>query len=190
MVNLTPYQILVLAMLALWLIPLMLVWARFDRFPHGRELLAVVMLSPLLLTEQTLSAFEISANWHFLVAVFISLPLLLTSLLSVAITRLLLDPARYSAKMILLPGGIAVLASIPFLFYSLDYKSGLLAEAPVGDLTQHWYLYGYMLLCQGVSCGRLSWWKNGSQTISCSSVIRWWILTSIASRRPSRLLGA
>jgi AraC-like DNA-binding protein len=149
MVNMTPYQILVLAMLALWLIPLMLVWARFDRFPHGRELLAVVVLSPLLLTEQVLSAFEISANWHFLVAVFFSLPLLLTSLLSLALNRLLLDTARDSARMILLPGGVAVLASIPFLFYSLDYKSGLLVEAPVGDPTQHWYLYSYMLLCQG-----------------------------------------
>lgn len=149
MINLTPYQLLVSAMLVLWLIPLMLAWARFDRFPHGRELLVVVVLSPLLLTEQVLSAFEITADWHFLVAAFFSLPLMLTSLLSLAITRLLIEVSKDDAKTILLPGGTAMLASIPFFFYSFDYKSALLAEAPVGDLTQHWYLYGYMLLCQG-----------------------------------------
>lgn len=150
MVNMTPYQTLVIAALILWLLPLMLVWARFDRFPHGRELLVVVLLSPLLLTEDVLRAFEASSRWHFLVGVFYCLPVLLTSLMCLAITRLVLDKSRYSASMIWAPGVLMALAFTPFLFYSADGKSALLVNGTVGELAEHWYLYVIMALSQAV----------------------------------------
>ncbi|GGD49847.1 helix-turn-helix transcriptional regulator [Lacimicrobium alkaliphilum] len=148
MISMTPYQILVIAALILWLVPLMLIWARFDRLPHGREMLLVVLLSPALLIETSLCAFEMSTSWHFLVAVFSALPALLTSLLCLAVTRLLLDKTRYSARLMVLPGILAVLLSVPLLFFSSEYKSAVLTEGVNGQLAQHWYVYGYTLLCQ------------------------------------------
>lgn len=148
MVGMTLYQMLVITALVLWLAPLMLVWARFDRLPHGREMLLVVLLSPALLTETALRAFEVKTGWHFLVGVFSFLPVVLTSLTCLAITHLLLDKTRYSARLMLMPGGMALLLCAPFIFFSEDDKSAVLREGIVGELQVHWYWYGYTLLCQ------------------------------------------
>ncbi|WP_088329845.1 helix-turn-helix domain-containing protein [Lacimicrobium sp. SS2-24] len=148
MANMTFYQTAILIALAIGFIPVMLIWARFDGLPHRRELLIAVMLCPLMLTENALRAFELGPGWHFLVMLFYPLPALITSLLCLAITRLVLDMKKIAVNMLLVPGAVAVLASIPFWWFSADYKSALLEQGAIGEVTQHGVLYGYMLLCQ------------------------------------------
>lgn len=142
----TQYQSLVLMALALWLLPLLLVWVRFDEFPHAREMILAVLFTPTLLVDDYLLAFNISQDWYFLAGLFFCMPVVLSALLSLAVARLVLDKSRYKPWIIWAPALLMLGLELPFLLAPLAYKVILLQSAPVGQIKEHWPLYAYMAL--------------------------------------------
>ncbi|MDF2178988.1 AraC family transcriptional regulator [Aliiglaciecola sp. CAU 1673] len=146
MASFTPYQTLLVASLALWLAPLMLMWARYDLMPHAKELFLALLFTPILLVDELLLAFDASPQWYFLVGTFSCMPVVIATLLSIAIARLMLERQRFNPLLIWLPAIIAMAAQIPMLLFSTELKSTLLHGPVLGQLGQWWPVYALAAL--------------------------------------------
>jgi hypothetical protein len=67
---LNPYQIIVASLLLAWLIPLIIIWVRFEKLPHANQMLISVLIWPCLLTDEFLRAFGLSQDLIFMGGIF------------------------------------------------------------------------------------------------------------------------
>lgn len=141
MLSLSPYQTLLLVLLGLWLVPLMLMWVRYDRLPHAKPLFLALLLTPTLLIDEGLLAFELPGDWYFLVGAFGFMPVLIATLLSAAVARLLLEDRGTARPLVWLPVLLVIAAQLPVLLMDMQQKSALLHGPVLGQLGQWWPLY-------------------------------------------------
>ncbi|WP_102798068.1 helix-turn-helix transcriptional regulator [Bowmanella denitrificans] len=140
-------QILLLALLLLWLLPVILIWVRYQRLPHAQELLLAVLFTPSLLVDQYISAFDSQSRWTFLVGLFNGMPVMIAALLVLAVAKLVLEKGKYRQWPIWSGVALMGILQIPFMLAPLAYKAQLLSQPIVGQLSVYWPLYAYLALC-------------------------------------------
>lgn len=140
-------QILLLAALALWLVPLLFIWLRCSRLPHAQELLIAILFLPTLLTDQLILSFDSQSRWAFLAGLFNGMPVIVAALLVLAVAKTVLEKGRYLVWPIWASVSLVVLLQIPFLLMPLEHKLQLLQQPLLGNLAAYWPLYAYLALC-------------------------------------------
>lgn len=139
------YPFVLSGLLVLWVVPLMGIWVRYDRFPHGKLLLAAILLWPTLLIDELLKAFGQGQSMVYLAGMFQFVPALIAALLLHA-TLLLVTQRRQNLWRYYMPSLVLALGEVPYLLQSAEQKSAMLMSPPVGNLLTNWPYYApYML---------------------------------------------
>lgn len=132
-------------MLALWLLPLVSMWVRFDQFPHARYLLLSIILWPALLFEELLRAYGGWESWAFIIGLFQFVPVVMAALLLLCITQLVDSKTTIKPTKYFLPAVIVLVGQIPLLIKPFQHKVDYLLLPPVGDILQNWpYFASYL----------------------------------------------
>lgn len=142
---LSPYQMVVILALCVWVIPLILIWVRFDGLPHAAQLFISILAAPLMMTDDFVRAFELADSVPFLIGAFTFVPVLIAVQLYIAMHKLLLE----KPAMRLLHYGVVlflVAAQIPFLLLPAEIKLAILENPVMGDMFANWPLYAFYLL--------------------------------------------
>lgn len=150
--SLNPYQFVLFVLLGAWLIPLAIIWVRYDRLPHGKYLLIAVFLWPTILLDEMLRAYGWWQNAIFVAGLFQFTPSLIIGLLLLSINKLLIDKPVTNSYKFYLPAMVMFVGQIPFLILTSDVKQQFLLSPPTGDLLANWpflaphLLSGFVLL--------------------------------------------
>lgn len=144
--GLNPYHLIVVGLLALWLVPLIIIWVRFEKLPHATYMLISILLWPCLLVDEYLRAFGLWQSSTFLAGTFQFVPSVIIALMFLSFRQLLIEKPYKSAMLLFIPSVVVLLAQTPFLMLGLEQKQRMLMEPPAGDLLNNWmYLAPYML---------------------------------------------
>lgn len=130
----------------LWLIPLVLIWVRYDNMPHAREVLIAILILPLVMVDEMLRFSGLLAEFPFLIGVFQFIPVLLAARVYMAMHSMLIEKPLQKKWF---HKGIAALffmAQIPFLLFSDDAKVALFSNPPIGDIANNWPFYMFYML--------------------------------------------
>jgi AraC-like DNA-binding protein len=143
---LNPYQLIVAVLLLAWLIPLTIIWLRFEKLPHANQMLFGVLIWPCLLMDEFLRAFGLSHSWIFMAGVFQFIAPIIVALIYLSLRQLLIDRPFNNSVMFYLPSVLVLISQIPFLVLTVEPKHELLMQPPVGDLIRNWmFLAPYMV---------------------------------------------
>lgn len=130
----------------LWLIPLVLIWVRYDVMPHASQVLMAILILPLVMLDEVLRFSGLLAEFPFLIGLFQFTPVLLASQVYLAMHRMLIEkPIRNKW----FHQGIAALffcAEIPFLLFSDTAKIALFSNPPIGNIADNWPFYVFYML--------------------------------------------
>lgn len=140
----TSYQLIVIVILGLWLVPLLTAWVRYDLLPHSALVFVGIFSAPLILLDDILLAFELVNQVPFLLSLFSFSPVLIAMLCFLSVQKMVIknppSPVLHYAVT-----GLLVLAELPFLLVDnalkLQMKVGL-----VGQFASYWPYYTYHLL--------------------------------------------
>ena len=140
----TSYQLIVIVVSALWLVPLLTAWVRYDLFPHSTMAFVAILCAPLILTDDLLIAFGWAYQTTFLLSLFSFMPVLIAMLCFLSVQKMVkkISPSPNIHYAII---GLLALAELPFLLVDnqlkLQMKVGL-----VGQIAEYWPFYTYYLL--------------------------------------------
>lgn len=143
---LNPYQIIVAGLLLAWLIPLIIIWIRFEKLPHANQMLIGVLIWPCLLMDEFLRAFGLAQDWAFMAGTFQFTATIIVVLIYLSLRKLLIDRTFNNGYLFYFPSVVVLISQIPFLILKIEPKQALLMQPPEGDLIHNWmYLAPYML---------------------------------------------
>jgi len=130
----------------LWLIPVVLIWVKYDRMPHAPQTLFLIIVLPLIITDEVLRFSGSLNDLSFLVGLFQFMPVLLASMVFICIHKMLLEKPIDNQWLHFLIPALFFLAEIPFLILPEAIKVSAFSEPPVGDILGNWPFYLYYLL--------------------------------------------
>lgn len=140
----TSYQLIIIVLLGLWLVPLLTAWVRYDLLPHSAMVFIGIFCAPLILTDDILIAFGMVNQLSFLLSLFSFTPVLIAMLCFLSVQKMVIkhppNPLLHYAVI-----GLLILAELPFLLVDnelkLQMKVGL-----VGQIGAFWPYYIYHLM--------------------------------------------
>ena len=130
----------------LWLIPLALIWVRYDLMPHASQVLLAVLVLPLTMVDETLRMSGGYESFPFLIGIFQFVPVLLAALVYLAMRKMLQEKPSNSR---FIHYGVALLfflATVPFLLLPEATRINILLNPAVGELSINWPFYVYYML--------------------------------------------
>lgn len=130
----------------LWLIPLVLIWVRFDSMPHASQVLLAVLLLPFIMLDEILRFSGALESFPFLIGAFQFMPVLLAAMVYMAMHKMLLEkPISYKWFHY----GVALLffvAQIPFMLMPDAVKVAVFSSPPIGGILENWPFYVYYMM--------------------------------------------
>lgn len=140
----TSYQLIVIAVSGLWLVPLLTAWVRYDLFPHSALVFIAIFCAPLILLDDALIAFGWVNKWVFLLSVFSFIPVLIAILCFLAVQKMVkkYPPSPFLHYAVI---GLLALVELPFLLVDNQLKLQMTVGL-VGQLAEYWPYYSYYLL--------------------------------------------
>jgi len=142
-IDFSPYQIILLVLMVLWFIPLLTIWVRYDKLPHGQELLFAILIYPLMLADDFIIHYGFQQSLSFLLGLFRFTPLLMMGLFFLAIRKMVRENPE--GKQVMLLPVILVLAEIPFLLLPSELKIQVLQQPMIGNIGANWPLYAFFI---------------------------------------------
>ncbi|MFC6440881.1 hypothetical protein [Bowmanella sp. JS7-9] len=142
------YSAMLLMMAALWAIPLLITWWRFDRLIHSKSLLLLCLFAPFALLDEWLISSGQYLSGGFLLGISQCLFVMLLVLCAQSVRDLCFEKQRNANVLLLLPVVFALLL-LPFLTLSQSQKFSLLGlQAVPQDVSLLWLLCpGLIVLC-------------------------------------------
>lgn len=130
----------------LWLIPLALIWVRYDVMPHASQVLLAVMILPLIMVDETLRMSGGYEAFPFLIGVFQFVPVLMASLVYMAMHKMLNEKPLSKRYMHYGFSVLFFLGTVPFFILPESVRIDILLNPAVGDLSNNWPFYVYYML--------------------------------------------
>lgn len=137
------YQLFVFAILIAWLVPMTMIWIRYDSLPHSKTMLTAILALPCVLVDNLLYVLKVEDQFVFLVGAFDFVPVLLSALLFLAVRKLVVEYRPGVAFVLFTPVALFLAGEVVFLLLSNDTKIMLNQQSPNGQLAQYWPIYAY-----------------------------------------------
>ncbi|RDV27951.1 AraC family transcriptional regulator [Alteromonas aestuariivivens] len=142
---------LVITCVVIYILVLMVYWARYDRLVASRWVLAGLLAWPLLLVDEWVKTFGGASEYILLTSLFDFVPVMMMTFVYKAIKPLLLARPQRRRPLIWAPLLFCALAQLPVLFMDASVKAELILSSPIGQPLAHWPVYTvYMLTGFGV----------------------------------------
>ena len=142
-IDFSPYQIILLVLMLLWFIPLLTIWVRYDKLPHGQEILFAILIYPLLLLDDVIIHFGFQQSLSFALGLFRFTPLLMMALFFLAIRKMVQEEPK--GKQVMLLPVLLLLAEVPFLLLPAEVKVQILQQPLIGNISSNWPLYAFFV---------------------------------------------
>lgn len=140
------YQFFVFTILVAWLVPLVLIWVRYDALPHSKTLFTAILALPCLLFDNLLAVLKLEQPYAFLIGAFDFVPVLVGALLFLAVRKLVVEHRPGVVVLLFTPVVLFAVGEIAFLLLNSDVKVMLNQTSPNAQLTQYWPIYTYHCL--------------------------------------------
>ncbi|WJG09033.1 helix-turn-helix domain-containing protein [Aliiglaciecola sp. LCG003] len=151
--NMSLYQITIIVMLVGWFVALILIWVRFDSYPHGKLMLTGILLWPLLMIDEWLKLSGYFTALSFLIGLFQFVPAIIAATLVLSVRRLTVEKVAANHLLFFLPAVIMLVAQIPVMILPTQDKISMLFAPPIGDLLGNWPIYAAHLLSAFIILG-------------------------------------
>lgn len=146
MAEMSTFQLVFATLIVSWLAAVVLIWIRYEKLPHGKFLLASILLWPLILVDEWLKFSGLARDYYYLIGVFQFVPALVAALTALAIQKVTNAKANPILFLYLIPVIIVALGQVSILMLSPLEKIQFVLQPPSGDFFSIWPLYAPYLL--------------------------------------------
>lgn len=130
----------------LWLIPLVLIWVRYDSMPHASSVLFAILILPFVMLDEVLRFSSALESFPFLIGMFQFTPVLLASVTYMAMHKMLIEhPLNFKVLHYVLPA-LFFFAQVPFMLLPDDTKVAIFSSPPIGGILDNWPVYVYYMM--------------------------------------------
>ncbi|BDX05565.1 hypothetical protein MACH26_10860 [Planctobacterium marinum] len=129
----------------LWLIPLVLIWVRYDNMPHASNVLFAILLLPFVMLDEILRFSGLLPEFPFLIGVFQFIPVLLAAQVYLAMHNMLIEKPVHNKWVHKAIATFFFVAQVPFLLFSDEAKVALFSNPPMGAIADNWPFYVYYM---------------------------------------------
>lgn len=140
------FQLVFTTLIVSWLAAVVIIWVRYDKLPHGKFLLASILMWPLMLVDEWLKFSGLTREYYYLIGLFQFTPAVVAALSMLAIQKITSAKANPMLFLYLLPAIIVVLGQLSILMLPPTEKIQFLLQPPSGDFFSIWPLYAPYLL--------------------------------------------
>lgn len=140
------FQLVFTTLIISWLAAVILIWMRYDKLPHGKFLLASILLWPLMLVDEWLKFSGLAVEYYYFIGLFQFTPAVVAALTVLAIQKVTSAKANPILLLYLLPAIIVALGLLPILMLPPAEKVQFLLQPPSGGFFSIWPLYAPYLL--------------------------------------------
>jgi AraC-like DNA-binding protein len=140
------YQFLIILLLCAWVIPVLLIWVRYDRLPHAKNIFIALLILPSLLADNFIHATGVGADLSFLIGIFDFSPMLISVFLYFAIHKLTMEDTPSNLPVEFIPVVLLLIGQYPLMSMVSDTKVMMNDAAPNGQLALYWPWYAYHCL--------------------------------------------
>lgn len=145
MEELSLYQLSISILLIGWLVALVAVWIRYDRFPHNKLILAAVIIWPFLLADEWLKLSGYFATFHFLIGSFQFVTAVVAALLVLSVRQMTQEKPAKNTIWFFLPAVLLLAGQFPFVVMPTAFKISALFMPPAGEVLVNWpYIATYL----------------------------------------------
>lgn len=130
----------------LWLIPVVLIWVRYDNMPHASSVLFCTMVLPFVMLDEILRFSGSLESFPFLIGIFQFMPVLLAAKVYMSMHNMLLERPISNKWMHYLLVGLFFIAELPFLFLPDAVKIATFTSPPIGDILVNWPFYVFYMV--------------------------------------------
>ncbi|GAA6182862.1 MULTISPECIES: helix-turn-helix transcriptional regulator [Alteromonadaceae] len=139
------YQIAISSMLVGWFIGLILVWVRYEQFPHAKLILTAILVWPLLLLDEWLKLSGYQSQLNFLVGSSPFFSALIIACLVLSIRQLTLAKFANNNVLFFIPTVLLLAGQLPLWLAPTELRIGMLQSPPMGDILLNWPFYATYL---------------------------------------------
>ncbi|GAC16796.1 hypothetical protein GLIP_4185 [Aliiglaciecola lipolytica E3] len=132
------YQIAISTMLVGWFVGLILMWVRYEQFPHASLLLTAIIFWPLMLLDEWLKLSGYQEPLHFLIGSSQFVSALIAACLLLSIRKITTAFVAKNNALFFIPTLLLVAGQFPLLLLAPDVRVDMLSSPPVGDLLVNW----------------------------------------------------